>query len=261
MDIYTLSRNYWDFAFENPEVIKPSHAALYFFTIEHSNRLGWKKKFGLPTTMAMEALGIKSYNTYINTLHDLVNFGLLEMVQKSTNQYSANIIALSNFNKAHDKALDKALVKHSTKHTTKQSESTVQSIDSIDIPIYNITNLPIYKSTSLQSAQEFEFFWDAYGKKIDKNKCEKAWSKLKEEEIQKIISTVSDYVICHNEIKYRKNPLTYLNGKCWNDELQFNQNQEQGKFEKNLVNIQSAHNAIKSQMKDGKIISPFDWGN
>lgn len=261
MDIYNLSRNYWDFAFENPEVIKPSHAALYFFAIEQSNRLGWKKKFSLPSTMSMEALGIKSYNTYINTLNDLVSFGFIEMVQRSTNQYSANIIALSNFNKALDKALDKALVKHSTKHTSKQSESTVQSIDSIDIPIYNNTNLPIYKSTSLQYAQEFEFFWDAYGKKIDRTKCEKAWSKLKEEEVQKIISTVSDYVICYNQIKYRKNPLTYLNGKCWNDELQFSQKPEAGKFEKNLVNIQSAHNAIKSQMKDGKIISPFDWGN
>jgi hypothetical protein len=45
MDIYSLSRNFWDYAYENPEIIKPNHCALYFFVIEHCNRLGWKQKF------------------------------------------------------------------------------------------------------------------------------------------------------------------------------------------------------------------------
>lgn len=134
MDIFKLSRTWFDFCFENPEKIKPNHSALYFFCIEHCNRLGWKKNFGLPTTMAKEAIGISSYNTYINTLNDLVNWGFISMVQKSKNQYSSNIIALSNFNKALDKALDKALIKHATKHDIKQSES----ISSIDIQETNI---------------------------------------------------------------------------------------------------------------------------
>jgi hypothetical protein len=117
---YDLSRKWFDWCFENPEMIKPTHTALYFFIIEHCNRLGWKQKFGLPTTMAKEALGIASYNTYINTLNDLVEFGFIKVIEKSKNQYSSNIVALSNFNKALDKALDKALIKHDT----KQSEST-----------------------------------------------------------------------------------------------------------------------------------------
>jgi len=124
MNSYELSRKWFDWCFENPEKIKPNHTALYFFAVEHCNRLGWKEKFGMPTTMAMEALGIKSYNTYINTLNDLVAFGFITMIQRSKNQYSANIIALSNFNKALDKALDKALIKHGTKQR--------ESIDSID---------------------------------------------------------------------------------------------------------------------------------
>lgn len=130
---YNLSRNWFDFCFENPEITKPNHTALYFFAIEHCNRLGWKQKFGFPTTMVMEAIGIKSYNTYINTLNDLVGFGFIEMIEKSKNQYSANIIALSNKVKALDKALDKAFIKHGT----KQCESTVQSIDSIIKQINN----------------------------------------------------------------------------------------------------------------------------
>jgi len=127
MNGYDLSRTWFNFCFENPEKIKPNHTALYFFAIEHCNRLGWKQKFGLPTTMAKEAIGIKSYNTYINTLNELVEWGFIKMLEKSKNQYSSNIIALSKFDKALDEALDKALIKH----TTKQSESTGESIDSI----------------------------------------------------------------------------------------------------------------------------------
>ncbi|RMZ60045.1 hypothetical protein D1632_10665 [Chryseobacterium nematophagum] len=143
MNIYDLSRKYWDFAFENPDKIKPNHTATYFFAIEHCNRLGWKEKFGFPTSMAMEAIGIKSYNTFIKTLKDLVDFGFIIMIEKSKNQYSSNIIALSNFNNAQHEALDKALIKHSTKQSESIAQSTGESNDSIDIPINNNTNLPI----------------------------------------------------------------------------------------------------------------------
>lgn len=128
MNSYELSRYWFNWCFENPEKINPNHTALYFFCIEHCNRLGWKEKYGLPTTMAKEAIGIRSYNTYIKTLNDLVDFGFIKIIEKSKNQYSSNIIALSKFTKALDKALDKAFIKH----LIKQDESTRQSNDSID---------------------------------------------------------------------------------------------------------------------------------
>jgi hypothetical protein len=138
LDYFKLHRDFWNFAFENPDKIKPNHCALYLFAIEHCNRLGWKQKFGLPSQMTKEAIGIKSHNTYIKTLNDLVEWGFINLIEKSSNQYSANIIALLNFNKAHYKALDRAFIKHNTKHSTKQSESTVQSIDNIDKQVTNI---------------------------------------------------------------------------------------------------------------------------
>lgn len=141
MNGYELSRIWFNWCFENPDKIKPNHTALYFFCIEHCNRLGWKEKFGLPTTMAMEAIGIKSYNTYKDTIDDLVEFGFVSMIERSKNQYSANIIALSKFDKALDNALDKATATHLIKHITKQlqstEQSTIQSIDSIDKQITN----------------------------------------------------------------------------------------------------------------------------
>lgn len=121
---YELSRAWFDFSFENPEKIKPIHTAIYFFAIEHCNRLGWKLKFGFPSQMVMEAIGVKNWRTYSKGLNDLLEFGFIEMIEKSTNQYSSNIIAIVKNTKAHTKALDKAL----SKHRTKQSQSTV-SID------------------------------------------------------------------------------------------------------------------------------------
>lgn len=132
MNGYELSRAFFDWSFENPNKINPNHIALYFFCIEHCNRLGWKDKFGLPTTMAKEAIGIRSYNTYKKTLEDLVEFGFVEMIEVSKNQYSSNIIALKENIKAPKKALDKALLKHASKQLESTGQSTHQSTDSIN---------------------------------------------------------------------------------------------------------------------------------
>lgn len=131
MNGYDLSRNWFNWCFENPEKIKPNHTALYFFIIEHCNRLGWKEKFGLPTGMTKEAIGIRSYNTFKNTFDDLETWGFINVIERATNQYSSNIIALSNFNKPLDKPNNKSLDKALINHVTKQSESTGQSISSI----------------------------------------------------------------------------------------------------------------------------------
>ena len=135
MNGYNLSRNFWDFAFENPEKIKPNHIAVYFFAIEQCNRLGWKRKFSLPSSMVMEATSIKSYNSYIKVLNDLIDYGFIELIEKSKNQFTANIIALSKFDEAIDKALDKAIIKQDTKQSESIVESTIQSNDSINKPI------------------------------------------------------------------------------------------------------------------------------
>ena len=182
MNSYELSRKFVDFSFENPTKIKPNHYALYFFAIEHCNRLGWKKEYGLPTTMTMEAIGIRSYNTYIKTFNDLVDFGFFTLKERSKNQYSANIIELSNFNKALNKALDKAFIKHAT----KQSESTEQSKCSIDKPInkeqrtieqrkaqFKELLVPYLNNYSKETLREFFEYWTEHGLNDKKMRVEK----------------------------------------------------------------------------------------
>lgn len=146
LDYYTLMRNFWDFAFENPEVIKPVHCALYAFTVEHCNRLGWKQKFGLPASMVLDAIGIKSYSVYKKTFDDLVDFGFIEVIQYSKNQHSSNVVALKENCKANYKAYDKAntkhvakqLTKHITTHLTKHGEYNNTNIPYTNLPINNV---------------------------------------------------------------------------------------------------------------------------
>lgn len=123
MNGYDLSRNWFNWCFENPELVRPIHSAIYFFAIEHCNRLGWKDKFGFPTSMAMEALGIKKWHTYINALNDLIEWKFIKLIEKSKNQYSSNIITIISASPKNGKALDKAL----SKHRAKQGQSTGQS--------------------------------------------------------------------------------------------------------------------------------------
>ncbi len=222
MDYFKLTRIFWDFAFENPEKIKPNHCALYLFIIEHCNRLGWKKKFGLPTEMTKEAIGIRSYNTYIQTLNDLVEFGMVDIIEKSKNQYSSNIIALSNFDKALDKALDKASVKHTIKH----SESTQQSIDSINKHnTYNI--LHINNDVLEVEVMEFTFddFWEIYPNKAGKKKAFEKFNKLKAED-KELIKNHLPFFIKNKPFKDYNYPhaTTYLNQERYKDEILVNNN-------------------------------------
>ncbi len=133
MNGYDLSRAWFNWCFENPEKIKPVHTALYFFIIEHCNRMGWVEKFGLPTEMAKTAIGVSNYRTYTNTINELEQWGFIKFIQRSQNQYSSNIIAIVKNTTSHTKALDKAL----HKHCTKQSISTAISTDSINKQITN----------------------------------------------------------------------------------------------------------------------------
>lgn len=213
MDIYSLSRAFWDFSFENPDKVRPNHISIYFFAIEHCNRLGWKQKFGLPTSMVMEAIGVKSYNTYAIAFKDLVDWGFFELVQKSKNQYSSNIIALSKNgkapDKAPDKALDKALIKHGTKHGTKQSESTGESIDSIDIQYTNLqsTNKQGYKAPLSDVEKPLSF-----DQPQDSERCRKAINLIAAFFNLSEIRTQRNYMLVGNFVRY-------LEGKNRLDEL------------------------------------------
>jgi len=70
---------------------------------------------------------------------------------------------------------------------------------------------------SLSLENDFLKFWNIYNKKNDSKRCKDKFIKLPKKDIDKILEVVSDYVNLTPDVKFRKNPLTWLNGKCWND--------------------------------------------
>jgi len=128
MNGYNLIRAWYDFKFDNPDKVRHLHSDFYCYLVDQWNRLGQKEKFGLPTKMTMEVLGIGSYNTYKKSLDDLIDFGFVLLVQDSKNQHHSKVVALSKIDKATDKPLDKATIKAS-------NEAIDKPTDTIDKPL------------------------------------------------------------------------------------------------------------------------------
>jgi hypothetical protein len=66
----------------------------------------------------------------------------------------------------------------------------------------------------------FSDFWDMYDKKRgDVGKIKSKWSKLTQSEKEAIIDYLPAYIANTADKKFRKDPLTFLNNKSWNDEI------------------------------------------
>lgn len=253
---YNLTRDWYDFKFENPSKVRANHSDFYLYLVDQWNRLGQKKEFGLPTSYTMECLGIGSYNTYKKILSDLVLFGFVIIVKDSNNQHNSKIIALSKFDKASDKASDEPINKALDKATIKALDKPIDTIikqynkltiEQIKNILFYFNELPkseiskrISELTKNDSSDEnsinipFDDFWDLYDKKVgEKEKLKKKWSKLKDSERELIMKFIPEYKKSQPDKKYRKNPDTFFNQKSWNDELiQPEQKTEENKFVK-----------------------------
>ena len=68
--------------------------------------------------------------------------------------------------------------------------------------------------------EDFNTFWSLYPVKSAKKDCFSKWQKLKDSDVEKILSTVRTFV-SHKPFKdyTHPNPKTYLNQERWNDEI------------------------------------------
>ena len=97
---------------------------------------------------------------------------------------------------------------------------------------------------------EFLIFWDLYDKKIDQKKCIEKWHKLNDAEKQKIFETLPAYIKSKPDKQFRKNPLTYLNGRCWEDEIEIiNLNNKPQSYTPEQLRDLEGYNKTRRQMK------------
>ena len=117
----------------------------------------------------------------------------------------------------------------------KQTVRKPTLINNTDINKTDINN-------TINKEEGFEEFWNKYDKKTDHKKALIKWRTLKEADKKKILETVELYVKAHPDKTYRKMPTTYLNGECWNDELE---------IPKNQTPISNGDNPFKIQAPEG----------
>lgn len=75
------------------------------------------------------------------------------------------------------------------------------------------------KKKDAQNNFDFDVWWNAYAKKRSRVKALDKWRRLTQAERDECLKATPAYVASTPEVKFRKDPLTYLNGKCWEDEI------------------------------------------
>jgi hypothetical protein len=74
---------------------------------------------------------------------------------------------------------------------------------------------------AVEAEELFDAFWKEYPKKVGKDAARRAWAKaLKRTDAHKIIDVVERYPFDHARLRYEKDPATWLNAGCWEDDLE-----------------------------------------
>lgn len=79
----------------------------------------------------------------------------------------------------------------------------------------------------IEEDPSFEDWWNTYNKKRGRKKAEAKWNKLSHADKMACMKATPIYVASIEDKQYQKDPLTYLNGECWNDEIINKPNHEQ----------------------------------
>lgn len=121
--------------------------------------------------------------------------------------------------------MDKITYRVSTKSNRPYGENRVDPMDEItkdNTTLFNNTFNTTSKSVSDKSSKglSFDAFWKLYDKGVDKQKCKSKWTKIPKRDREIIFKSLPEYVRLTPNKKFRKNPLTYLNGKNWTDDLE-----------------------------------------
>ncbi len=216
----TVSVKFWSDPFVDTLTPEKKYFFLYLITNEHSSQCGiYEISF---RQMSFET----GYNQ--ETIEKLIQF--FEKSGKIKYSKKTNEIAIKNF------------VKHNPQGSPKVKAFVDKELklvkDRLLIGyIYAMDTLSQEEQEEEETKEEeqeqeknaplwplFNDFWSMYGKKVGKPKAEKKWKKITQEAREKIMLHLVDYVRATPEIKFRKDPITYLNNESWNDEIIHNGN-------------------------------------
>ena len=141
--MFDYFNGYWNWASINPNKVNSTSTAIYFYILSIANELHWKESFGLSATQIMNGVNIATYKTYKKHFDELVENGLIKVVQPSINQYKCNVLALVKFTIAQPK------------QSIEQDQSTNQSTTHIHKTIKEVKEYKDNKDKEPKSINDF----------------------------------------------------------------------------------------------------------
>ena len=94
MSMFDYFNNFYQWIEDNPDKVDPYITAVYFALLNRANKSGWKDKFAIILIDLQETCGINSRTTMLKTLAKLEEFGFLQTVSTTQNQYKNRVIRL-----------------------------------------------------------------------------------------------------------------------------------------------------------------------
>lgn len=209
-----IDTHFWDDSYI--EQLKPieRYLFMYFLTNPHTNICGVyelsRKKIANETSLSLSQIdkiiqkfsdGKKIYYldgwVYVKNFirHQSVNPKILLGIENKLKELPEQIIRKINELKAMDSLYIETELPESESKLKLESNSPSE-----DIP--------------------FSEFWDPYPKKVERKKAEEKWNKMPLEHKKKAVADLPLRKQTESWVKgYVLNPMTYLNGERWNDEL------------------------------------------
>jgi hypothetical protein len=133
---YSFMHGWFNYLRDNFGKVNTYHSALYMYIVHRANTLGWVKEIGLPTDFTFQRAGFANDKTYRKYLQELVKFGLIKLISKSTNQHVATIVSLVEFPIVNSEASSEA----DTQVTTKPI--TIPIAEATSEPHFQVSNIP-----------------------------------------------------------------------------------------------------------------------
>lgn len=243
MNYLTLINQFWTLRREVP--FSSGEADLYFYLLNVSNGLHWKNPFQQANLLICATLGV-SEKTLIAARNRLKQYGLIDFtpgVKRTPSTYKLLVLenTLEKFQGIREECDSKSdsvfgsesdsvsggnapdinkQKPNETKPLSTPASEQASQVSSTALPTGEKQVVPAgMPPAPPDEGPTFAEFWQAYGKKVGRHKSELKWKALTAAERAAALAALPAYVARKPELQFRKDPLSWLNGKHWEDEL------------------------------------------
>lgn len=228
---------------------------LFLKILPHTDDLG--RFDGIPKIIKARIMPLsnRKEEDVLEAIIELLEIGLL-------NAYLGQNRVVIYYNTESFRRINAVLVKNNTSNKSEYPEPETE-LDQISYADhvrsragminreYKVKSKEYKVKSNKYNEESFNRFWERYPKRIGKGQAVKAWEKINpdNELLDKILSSVDAQIASGqlNKGQYTKNPSTWLNAECWNDEIIIRSENEGNRGHNTRPESSTGANAIRDR--------------